>query len=142
MTEEEEEEEEEKEEEEQPQEKDVRVAITNKRTKQDQEPMPSLASIFSHRALAEKRAEPDAEQDQRTNESSDKEDVTATYLANFMENNEEKFTRLKICIIQKDETLDEIAERYNLTVDNILRSNDAARNQVTAGQLLYIPVKG
>jgi len=122
---------------------DVRVSITNKRTRQQQEPMPSLSTFFARKAVIEKRDESEDEQDQRNgDEPIDSEEKSATYLANFMENSEEQFTRLKICIIQKDETLDEIAERYNLTVDAILRSNSSARNQVTAGQLLYIPVKG
>ncbi|RKD23873.1 hypothetical protein BEP19_05445 [Ammoniphilus oxalaticus] len=131
---------------EEPAEQDVRIAITNKRqTEQQEEPISSISSFFANRApVATEEAAPDVNESREKDEAAelDEKDRDATYLGNFMEDDAEQFTRVKICIIQKDETIDEIAERYELTVDAILRSNGTARNQVTAGQLLYIPVKG
>lgn len=127
-------------------EKDVRVAISNKGTKQDQEPISSLASIFAR--IPKQEAKKEDEQAERSEHAkpsaeADQEENDALYLTNFMENEAEQFTKVKICIIQKDETIEEIAERYEMTVDAILRANGgAARNQVASGQLLYIPVKG
>ncbi|WP_134699996.1 LysM peptidoglycan-binding domain-containing protein [Ammoniphilus sp. YIM 78166] len=137
---------EEQQEQEQEDEKDVRVAISNKGTKQDQEPISSLASIFSR--IPKKEAKKEEEQTQRSETGSQaseagREDNDALYLTNFMDNQAEQFTKVRICIIQKNETIEEIAERYAMTVDAILRANGAAaRNQVASGQLLYIPVKG
>lgn len=134
-------------EEEEPEEKeeDVRVAITNKGTKKDQEPISSLSSVFS--SMKPRKEEKKAEEEEARSSADtklateDETDNDALYLTNFMGNQSEQFTKLRICILQKNETIEEIAERYQLTVDSILRANGASRNQVAAGQLLYIPVK-
>ncbi|WP_240675695.1 LysM peptidoglycan-binding domain-containing protein [Ammoniphilus sp. CFH 90114] len=126
-------------------EEDVRVAITNKGTKKDQEPVSSLSSIFAKIPRREDRKEEEKEvrPSEEAKAAADQEgDNDALYLTNFMDNQSEQFTKLRICILQKNETIEEIAERYDLTVDSILRANSASRNQVAAGQLLYIPVKG
>lgn len=132
--------------EQQEEEKDVRVAISNKGAKQEQEPISSLASIFSRIPKKEnKKEEEQAQRSEKGSQASEagQEENDALYLTNFMDNQAEQFTKVKICIIQKNETIDEIAERYAMTVDSILRANGgAARNQVASGQLLYIPVKG
>ncbi|MEW9670826.1 LysM peptidoglycan-binding domain-containing protein [Ammoniphilus sp. 3BR4] len=125
-------------------EEDVRVAITNKGTKKDQEPISSLSSVFSMKSRMEqkKMEEAEARSSEETKAATEEQaDNDALYLTNFMGSQSEQFTKLRICILQKNETIEEIAERYQLTVDSILRANGAARNQVAAGQLLYIPVK-
>jgi stage VI sporulation protein D len=49
--------------------------------------------------------------------------------------------KLKICIVQKGDTLDQLAERYDVTIQNLLRVNHLEINQdVSVGQVLYIPV--
>lgn len=49
--------------------------------------------------------------------------------------------KLKICIVQKGDTLDRIAERYDVAFQNLLRANQLEVSQdVHEGQLLYIPV--
>lgn len=121
---------------------EVKVAISNKGSREVQEPISSLSSFLSNRMIKDEqssnqRADPNQETDQREVKSNE-----ALYLTNFMESSSERFTKLKICILQKNETLEEVAERYQLSVDYILRANRAVRNQVAAGQLLYIPVKG
>ncbi|KLT16823.1 stage VI sporulation protein D [Neobacillus vireti] len=48
--------------------------------------------------------------------------------------------KVKVCIVQKGDTLDGLAERYDVTVPNLLRVNNLELNQdVYEGQVLYIP---
>ncbi|MGG1677600.1 stage VI sporulation protein D [Neobacillus sp. NRS-1170] len=48
--------------------------------------------------------------------------------------------RLKMCIVQKGDTVDSLAERYDVSVNNLLRVNQLELNQdVYEGQVLYIP---
>ena len=49
-------------------------------------------------------------------------------------------TKLKVCIVQKGDTVDTLADRYDVTVQNLLRVNNLELNQdVFEGQVLYIP---
>ncbi|WP_042354891.1 stage VI sporulation protein D [Bacillus rubiinfantis] len=48
--------------------------------------------------------------------------------------------KLKVCIVQKGDTVDSLAERYDVSVANLLRVNNLDSNQdVFEGQVLYIP---
>ena len=58
----------------------------------------------------------------------------------FARDGEDDFSRLKMCIVQQGDTLELICERYELSVQQILRVNDLQANQdVYEGQILYIP---
>ena len=65
----------------------------------------------------------------------------ALYLTKlFAKSEAEEFTKLKICIVQQGDSLDKIAERYDVTVSQLLRANDLeGPDDVHEGQLLYIP---
>lgn len=81
--------------------------------------------------------EDEEEEDQRKEESK-----TTSFLSQLMsgKNEEEReVTRLKMCIVQRDESLDIIAERYEIKVKDIMRINRLETEQITQGQLLYIP---
>ena len=44
-----------------------------------------------------------------------------------------------MCIVQKGETLDDLAERYSISVQTLLQSNELQPNQdIYEGQVLYI----
>ena len=48
--------------------------------------------------------------------------------------------KLKVCIVQKGDTVDSLAERYDVSVQNLLRVNNLELNQdVYEGQVLYVP---
>ena len=52
----------------------------------------------------------------------------------------EEQARLKICIVQKGDTLDRISDRYDVSIQNLLRYNQLEMSQdVYEGQVLYIP---
>jgi stage VI sporulation protein D len=49
-------------------------------------------------------------------------------------------TKVKICIVQKGDTVSSVADRYDVSVQNLLRVNNLEINQdVYEGQVLYIP---
>lgn len=54
---------------------------------------------------------------------------------------EESHTRLKVCIVQKGDTIDELSDRYDVSIAQLQRVNNLEINQdVYEGQVLYIPV--
>ncbi|WML47364.1 stage VI sporulation protein D [Neobacillus sp. PS3-34] len=64
-------------------------------------------------------------------------------LTEFFARKEEsdEVAKLKVCIVQRGETLDVLSERYDISVPNLLRVNNLEMNQdVYEGQVLYIPV--
>ncbi|WP_170289457.1 stage VI sporulation protein D [Metabacillus lacus] len=64
----------------------------------------------------------------------------ALYLTKLFSREEEEFSRLKICIVQQNETLDHICERYELSLQQLLRVNTFDSNaDLYEGQLVYIP---
>lgn len=65
----------------------------------------------------------------------------ARYLTNIFRNKEEQFARMRMCIVQEDETLISIAERYQIPPAHLSRANDLGDQDVSKGQILYIPTK-
>jgi stage VI sporulation protein D len=53
--------------------------------------------------------------------------------------NERQFKKVRLCIVQKEETMDGIAERYNIHPREIMQFNRMNSYQVAAGQVIYIP---
>lgn len=58
----------------------------------------------------------------------------------FAKQEEEDFSRMKICIVQQEDTIDRICERYQLNVQQLLRTNSLSVDaELEEGQILYIP---
>jgi stage VI sporulation protein D len=58
----------------------------------------------------------------------------------FARKQEERAAKLRVCIVQSGETLDHLAEKYDISVQQILRMNHLEINQnIFEGQVLYIP---
>lgn len=53
--------------------------------------------------------------------------------------NRETKTTMKFRIVQEDESLPDLAEKYNTPLGELLRVNNLQHNHVDAGQILYIP---
>jgi stage VI sporulation protein D len=53
--------------------------------------------------------------------------------------NERQFQKVRLCIVQKEETIDGIAERYSINPREILLYNGLSGQQVAVGQVIYIP---
>lgn len=57
----------------------------------------------------------------------------------FGQSIDESFRRLRMCIVQREETLDQIAGRYQLQPREIALYNRLSDVNITEGQVLYIP---
>lgn len=55
------------------------------------------------------------------------------------ENEQQVFKKLRICIVQKEETLEAIADRYRLNPRELVLYNRLGGADVNEGQILYIP---
>jgi stage VI sporulation protein D len=71
-----------------------------------------------------------------------KRNENALYLTKiFAKEEHQDFSRLKICIVQQGDSLDKIADRYDVSVQQLLRVNKLEQESgIYEGQLLYIPV--
>ncbi|MFS0554386.1 LysM peptidoglycan-binding domain-containing protein [Brevibacillus sp. 179-C9.3 HS] len=124
---------------------EVRVAISGKPSQEDKSRV-NITSIFSQASRAKQEAMAlEAESSSSTSRYGSSGQVnTSTVeamqnLTSFVRKKEERSSQLKMCIIQKDETLEHISQRYSLPVSKIVEVNRLASEQLVAGQILYIP---
>lgn len=54
-------------------------------------------------------------------------------------NEQQEFKRLRLCIVQKEETLESIAKRYEMNPREIALFNRLGDGEVSEGQIVYIP---
>ncbi|MBB6448338.1 stage VI sporulation protein D [Geomicrobium halophilum] len=74
-------------------------------------------------------------------ESATNKKDNALYLTEMLEKGDrESFTKMRMCIIQENESLDTIADRYGYSVQQLLRWNNMDMNHVEEGEIVYIPV--
>ncbi|RSK28039.1 stage VI sporulation protein D [Bacillus sp. HMF5848] len=79
-----------------------------------------------------------AEQD--TAPAAPKKENTLYLTKLFAREEEDEFTRMRICIVQQGESLEHICERYDVSMQSLLRVNNLESDlDVSEGQLLYIP---
>ncbi|WP_026702811.1 stage VI sporulation protein D [Salibacterium aidingense] len=108
---------------------EVVTAFHSREPEEPEEPKSGEIEEAPAEADAENKVEP---------ESSGRDD-NALYLTKMMTSGDEDFSRLKMCIIQENESLDTIAERYDTTIGHLLRFNRLDQDHVEEGQILYIP---
>ncbi|RXY98273.1 LysM peptidoglycan-binding domain-containing protein [Fictibacillus sp. S7] len=82
--------------------------------------------------------EPEPEEVEHTTPS--RKEENALYLTKMLSGNEEKFSKVKMYIIQRGESLDSICERYDVSIHSLLRVNRINQEEVNEGQIIYIPV--
>lgn len=85
----------------------------------------------------------DEDSEETRQEETDLEDVN--YLTSFFRNKEEeepKQASMRLCIVQSNDTLETIAEKYKITTMQLLKRNALENETLREGQLLYIPSKG
>ncbi|MFD1362912.1 stage VI sporulation protein D [Lentibacillus salinarum] len=73
--------------------------------------------------------------------SASPEDVR--YLADMFkgDGDDETYTKMRLCIVQGNDTVESIAERYDISALQLLKQNRLAEDNLEEGQLLYIPYK-
>lgn len=100
-----------------------------------------LQSSRREQALREAAEQVDQEQQQAENNSRTtaiEEEIEWKKL--FLSKGEDnEFRKIRMCIVQKEETLEQIAVRYSLNPRDILNHNRLHESAVEEGQLLYIP---
>ncbi|MBM7701341.1 stage VI sporulation protein D [Metabacillus iocasae] len=65
----------------------------------------------------------------------------ALYLTKLFAKEEEGLSRWKMCIVQAGDSIDQIANRYNISAQSIMRVNHLESEQdITEGQILNIPI--
>ncbi|MGK5509559.1 LysM peptidoglycan-binding domain-containing protein [Brevibacillus formosus] len=124
---------------------EVRVAISGKPSQEERSNV-NITSIFSQASRAKQEA---MAMEAESSSSSSRHGSAANAnpstmeamqnLTSFVRKKEERSSQLKMCIIQRDETLEHISQRYSLPVSKIMEVNRLASEQLVAGQILYIP---
>lgn len=84
------------------------------------------------------RMEEDVEEDVEVEEVQD-----VSYLTDmFRGDSEENYSRMRICIVQDDDTIETIAERFQISTLQLIKQNELDEDfDIHEGQLLYIPKK-
>jgi stage VI sporulation protein D len=68
-------------------------------------------------------------------------DENALYLTKlFTKERDDEFTKMRMYFVQEGDTIDSIAERYDITVQQLTRINNLDDIYVSEGKILYIPV--
>lgn len=124
---------------------ELKVAISGKASREEQSNV-NITSIFSQATRAKQEAQA-IEAESSSSSSRQSASVSTSpatveamqNLTSFVRRKEESTSQLKMCIIQRDETLEHISQRYQLPVSKIVEVNRLASEQVVAGQILYIP---
>lgn len=76
------------------------------------------------------------------NREPEKNEATdVSYLSDMFRDEEEHFSSMRVCIVQERDTLEQIADRYNISTLNLINRNHLEDDTVSEGQLLYIPEK-
>ncbi|WP_339323878.1 LysM peptidoglycan-binding domain-containing protein [Paenibacillus sp. FSL W8-0194] len=130
--------------EEAPDEREMRVALGSKKEAESGEKeaigFSSLLSSSRSQNQQEQQAapeEPKAEEAERESSASDDIQWQNLFLGSSTEKNQ--FRKVRLCIVQREETLETIANRYQLTAREILLYNRLSEQTVEEGQILYIP---
>lgn len=78
---------------------------------------------------------------EESRESRSEELENESYLSDmFRGTEEEQYTQMRLCIVQNQDTIETIAERYDITALQLMKQNQIDDNYaVVEGELLYIP---
>ena len=82
----------------------------------------------------------EASDDGDQNDRKEYRNENALYLTKMLTKEEEKFSKLKMRIIQPGDSLHSIAERYEVSPSHLVRVNRLEQEEIEEGQILYIPV--
>ncbi|HLR40803.1 MAG TPA: LysM peptidoglycan-binding domain-containing protein [Virgibacillus sp.] len=73
-------------------------------------------------------------------ESNSEDEADVHYLSDmFRGGDEEQYTQMRLCIVQSKDTVETIAERYEIPILQLLKQNQLDGDDISEGQLLYIP---
>lgn len=127
-----------------PERQELRIAVGAKRSPAppQQEAGDGITSLVGRsRREQEQRqaAERNRQQQQEASAAVPAEEVEWQSLFLSRASDESAFRKVKMCIVQREETLELIADRYQLQAREIALHNRLADGSVSEGQVLYIP---
>jgi len=114
------------------------VEVRQQQESVSEEPQEVQYAFFSK---TEEEDEISEQQDDEENIREEDNTKDAHYLTSlFARDEEEDFTRVKMCIVQQGDTMEQICERYDISVQQLIRVNNFHADQdIYEGQILYIP---
>lgn len=91
----------------------------------------------------EQSEEEEIDDEDEVEESPSEEPLHINYLDDLFtdKESEDKYTKMRICIVQEKDTLETISERYEIPKLQLLKQNRLEDDQLSEGQLLSIPIK-
>lgn len=108
----------------------------------EEEPEPEKQELKLAFKPAKTESDPFSEESGFGREEQPKANNALQWKSLFLSRDEEtKFRRMRICIVQKEETIQSIAERYQLHPREIELYNKLGENGLSEGQILYIPTR-
>ncbi|WP_059103911.1 stage VI sporulation protein D [Shouchella shacheensis] len=118
-------------------------AMASRSAKQEEEPSAHLEETSQRAPTTDHRGEADiveeVEEEQREEPHGIRQE-NALYLTKMLRNEDEQFSKWRMCIIQGTETLEHVAERYEISTAQLTRMNNLESEHLEEGQILYIPV--
>ncbi|ENH97937.1 stage VI sporulation protein D [Gracilibacillus halophilus YIM-C55.5] len=107
----------------------------------------NVGDITSREGEKEEEEEPVLEEDEKDSDTlhvqgrRDQIPDDSSYLLHiFADEEESSYSRLKLYIVQPEDHIEKIAEKYNTSANSILRTNRLDEDELAEGQLIYIPV--
>lgn len=103
------------------------------------------SSVYPDRLPHVENQEEQISEEEETEQEVSSAQADISYLSDIFqsreENDEEQFAKMKLCIVQDKDTLETIAERYQITSMHLIKRNSLESENITPGQLLYIPIR-
>lgn len=131
--------------------KEMKIAFGSKKTESweaaeveqesaasEEKPLGLKSLLQQSSSKQETRPEEDSAPDEDKSLSADSRVEWKKLLLN-PKNEQQEFRRLRLCIVQKEETLESIAKRYEMNPREIALFNRLGDGEVSEGQIVYIP---
>jgi stage VI sporulation protein D len=127
-----------------PDEREMRVALGSKKeTKESEKEAIGFSSLLSSsRSLKDQEQQPEPEElpkEKAERETVGNDDIQWQNLFLGSSSEKNQFRKVRLCIVQREETLETIANRYQISAREILLHNRMAEQTIEEGQILYIP---
>lgn len=130
--------------EDQPEDREMRIAVGSKKESDpnDKEAIGFSSLLSSSRSIKEleqQQAHEDQQAAEAERDAAETEDVKWKNLFLGSMSDQTPFRRVRLCIVQREETLETIADRYQLSPRELLLYNRLSEQTIEEGQILYIP---
>ncbi|OZI11292.1 stage VI sporulation protein D [Bacillaceae bacterium SAS-127] len=108
---------------------------------EEEKSSPVMNEEMESSEVLESQEETPAPEPKKKKSLSFKQTETMSLADFFARKEEDEPVTWKVCLVQKDDTLQKLAERYGLLVADIVKENKLEAHQsITEGQVLYIPI--